>query len=306
MDPNGSDFLSVRKAIAASISQESFQIRQQYRHEMAKKRREEMENQRMINRKIKEIRDKEREIALRYRQRHVNGVAAGAKKKTKTKQKFRDEDSITVLLPVIRNAKKTLKLTEEEIEYESHSIPKKMLPNGREDITAYKVVRKTNDLYRKYGEKRQNIQNGVRSGIETESRPLAENNENVSDFGNTVSDFHAKEPLYRIQRNYQDQNYNYMQRYKAAKSNFYRNNLNYNCGPSYNEILSYYRAGGGLHRDDLAIFGKSRSVHKYELLVVDDGPRTEEIRVKQSTVSNPRAYDILTITENNNRGSTPV
>lgn len=295
MDPN-SDILTVRKAIAKTISNESFRIQQQYRHEMAKKRREELETQRIMNRKIKEMKDKEKEIALRYRQRNAYGQLLGTKKKLKPKEKTKVEGSITVLLPIINN-KENMKSTD-EVQYESHSIPKKMLPNGKEDISAYKVVKKTNDLYRKYGANRQGVEHDGGSIGMDNNKSFGQNNDRMD-----LDNFHTKDPVYQIQRKSREEHvqHNYKQNYSMNQCHVY---ANYRQGPSYEEILNYYKTGGGLRRDDLAIFGKARNANQYELLIVDEGPRTEEIKVKQRAIANPRAFDILTIKENH-RGTTP-
>lgn len=63
MDPS---VLSIRKALYNSYKNESFKLKERQRHAMAKQRREEMEANRVFRNKLKEIKEKEKEISKRY------------------------------------------------------------------------------------------------------------------------------------------------------------------------------------------------------------------------------------------------
>ena len=58
--------LSIRKALYNSYKNESFKLKERQRHAMAKQRREEMETNRFFKNKLKEIKEKEKEISNRY------------------------------------------------------------------------------------------------------------------------------------------------------------------------------------------------------------------------------------------------
>lgn len=58
--------LSVRKALYDSYKNESFKLKERQRHAMARQRREEMETNRVFRNKLKEIKEKEKEISKRY------------------------------------------------------------------------------------------------------------------------------------------------------------------------------------------------------------------------------------------------
>ena len=63
MDPS---VLSIRKALYDSYKNESFKLKERQRHAMAKQRREEMETNRVFRNRLKEIKEKEKEISKRY------------------------------------------------------------------------------------------------------------------------------------------------------------------------------------------------------------------------------------------------
>ena len=68
--------VAVRKAIHNSHQHEAARMKERYRHEMARKRREQLENERLIKIRISELKRKEREICNRYdwvRMRVTNG-----------------------------------------------------------------------------------------------------------------------------------------------------------------------------------------------------------------------------------------
>lgn len=58
--------LSVRKALYDSYKNESFKLKERQRHAMARQRREEMETNRVFRNKLKEIKEKEKEISKRF------------------------------------------------------------------------------------------------------------------------------------------------------------------------------------------------------------------------------------------------
>lgn len=60
--------LSIRKALYNSYKDESFKLKERQRHAMAKQRRDEMETNRVFRNRLKEIKEKEREINKRYEQ----------------------------------------------------------------------------------------------------------------------------------------------------------------------------------------------------------------------------------------------
>ena len=62
-----SSLLSIRKALFDSYENESFKLKERQRHAMVKRRREEMENDRIFRNKLKEITEKEKEISKRYK-----------------------------------------------------------------------------------------------------------------------------------------------------------------------------------------------------------------------------------------------
>ena len=63
MDPS---VLSIRKALYDSYKNESFKLRERQRQEMAKQRRDQMETDRIFQNRLKEIKEKEKEIGKRY------------------------------------------------------------------------------------------------------------------------------------------------------------------------------------------------------------------------------------------------
>ena len=66
--------LSIRKALYNSYKNESFKLKERQRHAMAKQRREEMETNRVFKNKLKEIKEKEKEISNRYGQHRMPPV----------------------------------------------------------------------------------------------------------------------------------------------------------------------------------------------------------------------------------------
>ena len=82
-----SSVLSIRKALLESYQNESYKLRERQRHAMAKQRREEIESDRIFRNRMKEIKEKEREISKRYenlRKRNARN-ASGRKKNDFTK-----------------------------------------------------------------------------------------------------------------------------------------------------------------------------------------------------------------------------
>lgn len=61
-----SSVLSIRKALLESYQNESYKLRERQRHAMAKQRRDEIESDRIFRNRVKEIKEKEREISKRY------------------------------------------------------------------------------------------------------------------------------------------------------------------------------------------------------------------------------------------------
>ena len=61
-----SSVLSIRKALLESYQNESYKLRERQRHAMAKQRREQIESDRIFRNRMKEIKEKEREISKRY------------------------------------------------------------------------------------------------------------------------------------------------------------------------------------------------------------------------------------------------
>ena len=69
-----SSVLSIRKALYNSYKNESFKLKERQRHAMAKQRREEMETNRVFKNKLREIKEKEKEISNRYAQHRMPPV----------------------------------------------------------------------------------------------------------------------------------------------------------------------------------------------------------------------------------------
>ena len=63
MDPS---VLSIRKALYDSYKNESFKLRERQRQEMARQRRDQMETNRIFRNRLKEIKEKEKEISKRH------------------------------------------------------------------------------------------------------------------------------------------------------------------------------------------------------------------------------------------------
>lgn len=63
MDPS---VLSIRKALYNSYKNESFKLKERQRQAMAQQRRDEMETNRIFRNRLKEIKEKEKEISQRY------------------------------------------------------------------------------------------------------------------------------------------------------------------------------------------------------------------------------------------------
>lgn len=61
-----SSVLSIRKALLKGYQNESYKLRERQRQAMAKQRREEIESDRIFRNRMKEIKEKEREISQRY------------------------------------------------------------------------------------------------------------------------------------------------------------------------------------------------------------------------------------------------
>lgn len=95
--------LSIRKTLYNSYKNESFKLKEQQRHAMAKQRREEMETNRVFKNKLKEIKEKEKEISKRYaqhrmppvRKNEMSDLRAAKVKENLTQQK------VSVFLPAI-------------------------------------------------------------------------------------------------------------------------------------------------------------------------------------------------------------
>ena len=58
--------VAVRKALHHSYQSEASRMKERNRQEMAKQRRQQMENERLIKIKMRELKNKEREISKRY------------------------------------------------------------------------------------------------------------------------------------------------------------------------------------------------------------------------------------------------
>ena len=71
--------LAIRKALYNSYQNESFKLKERQRHAMAKQRREEMENERILRNRAREIVAKEREISKRYEHLGKNNVKSKEK-----------------------------------------------------------------------------------------------------------------------------------------------------------------------------------------------------------------------------------
>ncbi|KAL9984511.1 hypothetical protein ACROYT_G006814 [Oculina patagonica] len=103
MDPS---VLSIRKALYNSYNNESFKLKERQRHAMAKQRREEMEANRVFRNKIKEIKEKEKEISKRYahlRMRPAENEMAKWKA-DKMKDLNYTQQKVSVFLPTINDA----------------------------------------------------------------------------------------------------------------------------------------------------------------------------------------------------------
>lgn len=103
MDPS---VLSIRKALYNSYNNESFKLKERQRHAMAKQRREEMEANRVFRNKIKEMKEKEKEISMRYahlRMRPAENEMAKWKA-DKMKDLNYTQQKVSVFLPTINDA----------------------------------------------------------------------------------------------------------------------------------------------------------------------------------------------------------
>lgn len=99
MDPS---VLSIRKALYNSYKNESFKLKERQRHAMAKQRREEMETNRVFRNKLKEIKEKEKEISKRYAQLRMPPVGNEMSKRKAGKVKENSKhQKVSVFLPAI-------------------------------------------------------------------------------------------------------------------------------------------------------------------------------------------------------------
>ena len=71
--------LAIRKALYNSYQNESFKLKERQRHAMAKQRREEVEKERILRNRAREIVAKEREISKRYEHLRKNNVKSKEK-----------------------------------------------------------------------------------------------------------------------------------------------------------------------------------------------------------------------------------
>lgn len=320
MDPN-SDVLSIRKAVYQSYSNESLRQRQRYRHEMAKERRARMESQKLMNLKIKELKEKEKEISRRYSRRNNYGSLIGENKSIKAKfqEQPKNDNSITVLLPVLKKKDGSSRFESsfnEGLDYGAYSIPKKMLPPGKEDISAYEVVKAAQEICTKY---KDNFPRELGNDFELENgfsgRESEKDDEDMRPKKTVLTPADKDEILpmtekpdngkikYAVESNvislprYRNGVRNRKQLTKQQITSFPKHNF----GPSYENLLHVFPykrdEEDGDRLVNLTVLGKGKKTNTYELLIVDDDSRSEEIRVKQKSRSNPRAFDILIITE---------
>lgn len=316
MDPNV-DVLSIRKAVYQSYSNESLRQRQRYRHEMAKERRARMESQKLMNLKIKELKEKEKEISRRYARRNNYGNLIGASSsiKPKIKEELKDDSSITVLLPVLKKKDGSSRFESsfnEGLDYGAYSIPKTMLPPGNEDISAYEVVKAAQKISTKYKDEKyeEDTDCELENGVRGERNEKIDKDVRLKTLALTPADEETillKEMSVKGQIN------------GPIEPNIfslpsYRNGVQYRkqltkqqittlpkIGPTNEDVMHYYPYKVNDEDSDrlasLTVLGKAKKTNTYELLIVDDGPRSEEIRVKQKCCSNPRPFDILFIRE---------
>ena len=124
--------LSIRKALYNSYKNESFKLKERQRHAMAKQRREEMEANRVFKNKLKEIKEKEKEISKRYAQLGMPPVRNEMSKLRAAKVKGNlTQQRVSVFLPAINASGSGDKATTELYQSENELSRKKTLNKRR-------------------------------------------------------------------------------------------------------------------------------------------------------------------------------
>ena len=132
MDPS---VLSIRKALYNSYKNESFKLKERQRHAMAKQRREEMETNRVFKNKLKEIKEKEKEIGKRYAQLRMPPVRNEMSKSlraAKVKENL-PQQKVSVFLPAI-NASGFGDKDATELHQSEHELSRKRTLNKRDRL----------------------------------------------------------------------------------------------------------------------------------------------------------------------------
>lgn len=146
--------LSIRKALYNSYNNESFKLKERQRHAMAKQRREEMETNRVFKNKLKEIKEKEKEISIRYAQHRMPSVRNQMTKLRATKvNETLTHQNVAVLLPEINasglGGKEATKLYQSE-----HELSQKRTFNKRRPL---RETIRGQDSDRHYGKSEMNL-----------------------------------------------------------------------------------------------------------------------------------------------------
>lgn len=124
--------LSIRKALYNSYKNESFKLKERQRHAMAKQRREEIETNRVFKNKLKEIKEKEKEISKRYAQLGMPPMRNEMSKLRAAKVKGNlTQQRVSVFLPAIDASGSGYKAATELYQSENSELSRKKTLNKR-------------------------------------------------------------------------------------------------------------------------------------------------------------------------------